>query len=525
MKQQLSHVSFSRQTDEPTDHEVRDMIDDVIFQSLGPRGLREIIRPGDRVVLKVNLVGPYMGARGEKGRGIITDPRIVRHVAELVREIIGSDGGASLKVADAVMYADPNPSLKSIKTSFYWAKLERTGDNAVDEQDFCYDYDADGILDGGSQAELVNLDAIGADGRQLFEVPMADGQITKVSFPKFLRTKEQAQKTDTPDLYTDVLIGLPILKSHGIEGVTGALKLHYGIRSRYGMPGDPGRYGHSGMYYDETGMHNTEKLTNYLCAQHLVRSYDFCIMDCLTANRKGPTLPVGGISYVPTVDQKTDYILTHAMLASLDPVALDVAETSLAGYEQSSIPILKVAADNGLGQNNPAFIQIASTDYFSLHRQLLWELYNLRCQRRYPLEDGWGGARALKCVLPGYRVDASTPRKIAEGVYEIDYRIIWERQPQQRKIVRVELAIGDAAIGYQTDGNLEQGSFRLDLNKLPELLGTDLALNIFAWDDIFNCVPSIERFFIKINIARTEPSILLPEQSISSIGDIRTHAD
>lgn len=73
-----------------------------------------------------------MGERGEKGRAIITDPRVVQHVAELVREIIGFDGGARLMVAGAVMYADPNPSLISQKSSFHWAKLDRTGDNAVD---------------------------------------------------------------------------------------------------------------------------------------------------------------------------------------------------------------------------------------------------------------------------------------------------------------------------------------------------------------------------------------------------------
>ncbi len=494
MEQKLSIVSFSRQTDEPTDHEIRDMIDEVIYQTLGPGGLREIIKPGDRVVLKVNLVGPYMGERGEKGRGIITDPRIVRYVAELVREIIGFDNGASLGVADAVMYPDPNPSLKLAKTSFYWAKLERTGDNAVDEQDFCYDFDADGILDGSSQAELINLDAIDADNRQLFEIPMEDGSIEKVSFPKFLRTKEQAQKTDSAELYTDVFIGLPILKSHGIEGITGAVKLHYGIRSRYGMPGDPGRHGHSGMYYEENGNHNTERLTSYLCAMHKVRSYDFCIMDCLTANRKGPTLPVGGISYIPTMDQKTDYIPTYAMMASLDPVALDVAETALAGYEQSSIPILQKADENGLGQSNPAFIQIIGTDYFSLHRQFLWKLYNNHTQRRYPLENGWGGAYSLKCVFPGYKVDVSKPRKIEENIYEIDYRITWDQKHIQREIVRIELALGGAVFEYQTGGNLELGYFRFDLNNYPNLIGTDLALNVFAWDDIFNCVPSIERF-------------------------------
>jgi len=494
MQTELSRIGFARQTADPTDREVCDMIDDVIFQTLGPQGLKAIIRPGDKVVLKVNLVGPYMGSRGEKGRGIITDPRVVRHVASLVREIIGFGAGASLKVTDAVMYEDPDPSLKRIKTSFYWAKLERTGDNAVDEADFCYDFNADGILDGGSEAELVNLDSIKEDGRQLFEVPMASGNIVKVSFPKFLRTREQAAKTDSPDEFCDVFIGLPILKSHGIEGITGALKLHYGIRSRYGMPGDPGRFGHSGMYYDEKGNHNVHMLTEYLCAMHLVRSYDYCIMDCITANRKGPTLPVGGISYLPTMDQQTDYIFTSAMMASTDPVALDTAEAALAGYELSSIPILPLAANNGLGQNSPALIRIEGTAYFSLHRQFLWQLYNRRGQKRYPLEDGWGGAKAMTTVEPGHSVEVSTPRKKDENVYHIDFNVIKNNARSTRKILRVELAIGGTVLLGSIGDSIENGRFVLDLNKYPHLLNTDMTFNIFAWDDSFNCVASIERF-------------------------------
>jgi len=491
MSRELSRVGFSRQPADPTDREVYDMIDDVIYQTLGAEGLRKIISLGDRVALKVNLVGPYLGERGEKGRGIITDPRIVRYVAGLVREIIGD--GASLKVVDAVMYADPNPSLKVAKTSFYWAKLERTGDNSVDEKDFCYDFDADGILDGGSQAELINLDSIGADGRQLFEINMPDGDSVRVSFPKFFRTREQAARSDSPEEYSDVFIGLPILKSHGIEGITGALKLHYGIRSRYGMPGDPGRYGHSGMYYDEKGNHNVAKLTQYLCAMHLVRSYDFCIMDCLTANRKGPTLPVGGISYLPTADQKTDYIIAGAMMASLDPVALDTAEAALAGYEIASIPILPIAAKNNLGQNNPADIGIVGSGGFSLHRQFLWREH----KGRYPLEDGWGGARVLESVEPRYTVEASKPREMSDNIYELDYCVAHRKTCfGRRRIVRIELLVNGEILDYKTDGFLEQGCFFLDLNRHPELAYTDLACNIFAWDDTFNCVASIERFIL-----------------------------
>ncbi|MCL2566264.1 MAG: DUF362 domain-containing protein [Defluviitaleaceae bacterium] len=492
-KEQLSLVGFSRNTADPTDKEVCDMIDEVIFQTLGLGGLRRIIKPGDKVVIKVNLVGPYMGERGEKGRAIITDPRVARYVAELVREIIGFNNGASLKLVDAVMYPYHDPSMKAMRSSFHWAKLERTGDNAVDPEDFCYDFDADGILDGKSLAELVNLDSLGAEDRQLFKVPMKSGNVVSVSFPKFLRTKEQAEKTSSPNEYTDVFIGLPVFKSHSIEGITGALKLHYGLRSRYGMPGDPGRFGHNGMYYDEKGNHNVGMLTEYLLAQHKVRSYDYAITDCITANRKGPTLPEGGISYLPTKDQKTDYIITSAMIASLDPVALDTAHAALAGYELSSIPILEPAHEEGLGQCRPSHIVIADDEYFTLHRRFLWDLYK-GCPRRYPLENGWGGAKALTTVTPGYTVFAAVPQKISKHKYKIYYLIIRNKEQKPRGIVRAELTIGSGVVDFKTQGNLESGSFILDLDKYPEFLNTDIAYNILVWDDTFNCVSSIERF-------------------------------
>jgi len=494
MRTELSLVGFARQTADPTDREVCDMIDDCLYQILGAEGLRKIICPGDRVVLKVNMVGPYNGERGEKGRGIITDPRVVRYVAGLVRDIIGFEDSASLKVVDAVMYADVNPSLKHAKSSFYWGKLERTGDNAVDEQDFCYDFDADGILDGGSEAELINLDSIGPEGRQLFEVPIADGKTVNVSFPKFLRTREQALDSDSPEEYCDVFIGFPILKSHFLVGITGALKLHYGIRSRYGMPGDPGRLGHSGMFYDEKGRHNSRRLVEYLCAMHLVRSYDLSIMDCITANRKGPRSPGGGITYQPSTDEKTDFLITGAMMASLDPVALDTAEAALAGYEQDSIPLLSMASAYDLGQNKPEHIRIVCDELFSLHRQYLWHIYRQNCPFRYPLEDGWGGARALKCVEPKYSAYVSTPRKIVNNVYGVIYRIQKNKESPHRRIVRVELIVSNVLVDYKTGDSVEQGSFTLDLNKYPELLNSDLIYYILAWDDTFNCVNSIERF-------------------------------
>lgn len=54
---------------EPADDKIPRLVDDAIAQVLGPRGLSEIIKQGDRVVIKVNIVGSSQGLPGEKGRG------------------------------------------------------------------------------------------------------------------------------------------------------------------------------------------------------------------------------------------------------------------------------------------------------------------------------------------------------------------------------------------------------------------------------------------------------------------------
>ena len=242
---QFTHVAMACQAEEPNDQELCTMIDDVLFQLYGPEGLRKLVKPGDRVVIKTNIVCCWQGRRGEKGRGVITDPRIVRYLAEKIRDIIGWNDGASLKVVDACFSPDPNPSDVNNKVGFHWARLNRIPDNNVCPEDVCYDYEANGFLDGASGARLVNLDALGADERDLHLVKLADGRTIPVSFPRFLRRKEEA--ADGGD-YTDVLIGTPVFKNHGFIGCTGSLKLHYGMRNLTAGHGDTGRRGHSGMF-------------------------------------------------------------------------------------------------------------------------------------------------------------------------------------------------------------------------------------------------------------------------------------
>lgn len=474
---------------EPTDEEIYHMVDHAIYQVLGQQGLASIIKADDKVVLKVNLIGTGIGSRGEKNRGGITDPRIVRYLALKIRSIIGTGGAGDLKVVDATFYKDPNPSLKEseVDVSFYWARLERTGDNAVEAEDFCYDGDADGILDGGSYARLVNLDSLLEDDRDVTIVKLASEEEVTVCLPKLLRTREEAEAEGSNE-YCDVLIGLPVLKSHGYTGITGACKLHYGFRHYENMKGDHGRLGHSGLTQDEGGIHNKRKLLDYLNAENIVRKYDFVIMDCITGNRSGPMSYHSGLLYNNNKDEPIDYVLINAVLASKDSVAIDTVATVLGGYDPDSIDLLKNAHANGLGTNAPEYILLSGFNGFYKHRQFLYETYY---PAKYPFEDGYGGAHVLENKPFLAQISTKEPVMIGEGTYVLEYGI---QAPYNEALdlSRVELWINNRLIDYKNEGRISEGKFIVNIKKekLPE--DTYLDYIIAAWDNYFNCIQSRE---------------------------------
>jgi len=482
----LSPVGFVCTAGESTDEEVRNMVDEVINQVMGPDGLAAIIKPGNKVVIKVNLVGPTAGKMGEQGRGVITDPRIVQYVAEKVRTIIGFGGEADLKVVDGLFYQDPNPSLKSELQSFYWARLERNNNDLVDEADVCYDLNADGILDGTSQARLVNVDSLDETQRFVTRVKVDSSEDYLVCLPKFLRTRQEAADSgDDVAEYCDVLIGIPLFKSHGLCGMTGALKLHYGFRSVLEIQGDTGKFQHNGLLIWDVGntIQYKPNLLNYLCAEHLVRSYDLVIMDCLTGNRRGPLTPGEPDLYMP---EPVDYILTNALLASRDSVAIDTVETLFAGYDPQSVSLLETAVKNGLGTNQPRFIDLAGQDAFSKHRQGLYDFYHP--QDRYPFQDGWGGARIQGDLNRTYTVDVKKPELYKDKIYNFEYQVQGQSEAAS-PLARAELWFNDQRIAYHYQGNLAQGKFIVDLT--PYLQdSTSNAFYVVIWDQLFNCSSS-----------------------------------
>lgn len=467
-------VGFVCQETEPTDEDIYRMLDELIVQTLGEEGFSAICKPGDRVVVKVNLVGPHRGQNGEQGRGIISDPRVVRYVAEKVREVIGWEDPADLIITDATFYAHPNPSLTGSETSFYWARLERTGNNEIDSGDFCYDGNADGILDGTSGARLINSDSWTMDQRFLTVVDEPTLGSVPVYLPNYLRTKEQA---DGKAPYCDVLIGIPLLKSHGFTGITGALKLSYGLKYYWPSGVEAGREQHSGYGW---GTGNKQLLLDYLCAQQKARPYDFIIMDCLTGNRRGPL----NIS-VNEIDQKTDYILTHAIMASSDPVAMDTVESLFCGYNPESIKLLQSAALDGLGINTPENIRLAGWENFALHKQYLYEQYGSMLGLKfasYPFYKGWGGAKLLK--------DFEAPsiircKLLPEGI--LQYSCI-ERGLAHSGLCRIDILADEKRI-LSVKNPPSSGDIHI-----PEEYRDSDTLAMAIWDSALNCrlIPMVD---------------------------------
>ncbi|GAE87937.1 hypothetical protein JCM21531_1345 [Acetivibrio straminisolvens JCM 21531] len=211
-----------------------------------------------------------------------------------------------------------------------------------------------------------------------------------------------------------------------------------------------GRFGHDGLYYHETGSHNKHYLYDYLCAQHLIRPNDLVIMDCLTENRRGPLLPMSSsIGLIQYSDTPADYILTNAIMASTDSVAIDTVATAFAGYQQESIKLLDVAAQNGLGTNNPSRILLTGFSDFRVHRQNLYDTYH--SQGKYPFEDGWGDAKVLDRIDAPYevRVSDSHPSKSKDGLYYIDYEVV--PTTEDAKLLK---------FGHHTGHNMEMHGLR-----------------------------------------------------------------
>jgi uncharacterized protein (DUF362 family) len=459
-------VAFSSRDHEPAEAEIRAMVDETVRQALGEKGWRALCKPGDRVVVKVNLVGPHRGRKHEKGKAVITDPRVVKAVAEGIREAIGFEAPADLIVTDALFYTDKDPSRADMVTSF-----RHSG----------YDEDGDGYLDGPARARLVNCDAYGKDGR--FSVKVREPTLgeTEVLLPNFLRKKAEASDGGE---YCDVLVNVPLFKSHGFAGITGALKLYYGFRTNEPIGKDRGRAQHSGYGW---GTGNKELLLDYLCAQNRARPCDFVVLDALVGNRKGP-LNVSESNF----SAFTDYFPANAILASRDPVAIDTVEALLGGYDPASIGLLANAARDGLGENRPSHIRVAGDTSFGDHKRLIARANAPKRNpgaeaNTWPFQKGWGGARLLADVDPPV-VERFEPALAEGSVLRAKYEVS-DLGASRSGISAIELRVGGSAVA-RVPNPARSGVIEVDLRGMKAVVGDGAGgpavCELVVWDGALN---------------------------------------
>ncbi len=124
-------------------------------------------------------------------------------------------------------------------------------------------------------------------------------------------------------LSSDVFINVPVLKNHGGAGMTSALK------------------NYMGLVWDR-GFFHLKGLDTCIAEASLVRKADLTIVDMYRVMRTGG----------PRGNPSSDRVLMKTLLASVDPVAADVASARSLGFEPSRFGYIAKAAALGLGTTN-----------------------------------------------------------------------------------------------------------------------------------------------------------------------------
>ena len=272
-------------------------------------GLERIVRPGDRVVLKLNLVFPL-----PSGTGFTTDVRVAEAVARLAL-----DAGAR-----RVVFAEGSASAPGTPLPFYRPEATQLA-----------------FERGGIRALARRLDAGLLDLNEAGRAPGGRELVREVRLPRGLQSP--AYWLSKAFLDADRVISLPVLKNHEYTGVTLALKNWIGVAPAgvYFRPG--GRVGKWGLD------HGMVPLARHIADLVAARPPDYVVLDALVGINSG----VRAYPYRPGPGGPM-----RAILAGPDPVAVDAIACLAMRYDPATIGHLVFAEAVGLGVADPATIAV-----------------------------------------------------------------------------------------------------------------------------------------------------------------------
>ena len=290
-------------------------------------GFEWLVRPGDRVLIKPNIVDPEPPGVGE-----ITDVRVVKAIARPVHEVTGGD------VEVIVGEGSPRPMAWELPYAPSW--------NAPAWTEL---WDVAGFQTLLTDPELadVNLRLTNLNGpwEDLVEVDIPQGGYFDRSLGRLWVHKDV--------LNADVLINVPVMKIHN-TGITVALKngiglypaTKYGFSRSVGVPQDD--FKHRLLHYDDAPRDWVEEQVVDI---NLVADIDFTIVDALMTLQQSKNAMRSGTTI-------TNQVRRNMILASADPVAIDHVAARLMGQNPDDIAMITLAERVGLGTNNRDQIDI-----------------------------------------------------------------------------------------------------------------------------------------------------------------------
>ena len=418
-----------------SNEEVLALVSEAVNHALGPGGFANLIRPEDKVFIKLNA-NELAVPGGLPPHGYLTDPRVARAVANLVLEIVPA---AQIKVGEGISHPD-----SARYDDFMWGG---------------YDDDLDGYLDGAPGVQLVCLNE-----------PHDPARATDPAYVTRFDNAPGHQNTTwwIPNAMAqaDVRISVPVLKSHqDSAGLTCGLKNNMGV-----LPADIYLfYGSYNRYVEvRTDVHaGRNGVPGALADIAAVVPYHFVVVDALTAHRYGPWASA------------PDRIYPRAIVAGRDAVAVDTAVASIVGWDPTAIDYLVYCHNDGTGTADPGYIAVRGVSVEALRNDL---------KTRYPGKipfplgigaqiNGGNGTRQGDTTAPWVAVSSPGEGETVAGVVEVFFDC-----GDNRGVVRAELRVD----GLPVDQSAYPGaSARLAWDAGGAEAG-DRLIEVVVYDDAFH---------------------------------------
>lgn len=296
-------------------------------------GLNDIIKAGDVVVLKPNVVtsiwnwGTSGGHVSQFVNGVCTDRRVIQAVAEIVREIIGPYNSATGRGKIIVMEGAAKGSTITHFNGLGYTLANFVHVNEIialeNEGAWVRAGDASGSMDFVTQVSLENFVYNKASGRnQYLRYYQNDG--------KYWVNKKMYE--------ADALISIPVVKNHWNAAVTG------GIKNIAIGAAPPSIYGIAKNDIGRNNMvnHNSPVLHDWIADYFSCIPADFVVMDGLQGLENGPFPGVSSNSAL-AAHQKN----LRSMLASKDSLAIDIVLSNIIGWDYTTVPYLTTLTARG----------------------------------------------------------------------------------------------------------------------------------------------------------------------------------